>query len=71
MPRPKSEPRIGDRIRLIANRKCTGVVVFKQDQDPNDVKWSVHLYNCDIKGGFYRINEIEKMFSKKETINGE
>jgi hypothetical protein len=64
MARPKSEPKIGDRVRLSTDRKCTGVVVFKHDNNPVDIKWAVHWYNRNTRG-VYRISEIDKINGAK------
>lgn len=59
MARPKSELTVGDKVEHIST-KYTGVVVFKQDQNPNDPKLSVHFYKAPIRSGLFKPHELKK-----------
>lgn len=62
MSRPKSDFKIGDKVKHVSDNKSEGVVVHKQQDHADGRQWNVHWHRFKCARGVYTADEIKKYF---------
>jgi hypothetical protein len=62
MSRPKSDFKIGDKVKHHKESKSEGVIVHRHSFAPTGKEWSVHWYKYSVARGIYSSEELKKYF---------